>query len=111
LLLDIPGYLRAALRLLLPVNTEMPKRYWRWTWLAMAVRLLIGIPFLVICIGPYLAAKGLVWVLDAGGGWLGMVTVACFNRDLRNSGWQPAVRRAPAVQLNDRWQERLGDRA
>lgn len=102
----VTGAVRAALRPLLPVRAPLPKRYWRWTWLAMAVRLLIGIPFFLILIGPYMLARGFCLVLDWSGGILGNIPVRCYNRDLRNSGWKQPARRRPAVRISPEWGRR-----
>lgn len=102
----IPGAVRAAVRPLLPVQAPLPKRYWRWTWLAMAVRLLVGVPLFLALIGPYLLARGFCSALDKAGGVLGNVPVRCYNRDLANSGWKQPSRRAPAVRINPEWGRR-----
>lgn len=101
--MNLPQIIRAAGCLLLPVRAPLPKRYWRWTWLAMIVRLVIGVPFRIAFAGPYLLAKGLCSILDLAGGLLGSVTVHCYNRDLKNSGWKPAGRREPPPRLGPDW--------
>ena len=93
--------------LLLPVSGPLPERYWRWTWFATVVRIVIGVPFFTIFIGPYLLARGFVFVLDQAGGLMGRLPVACYNRDLARSGWKEPVQRAPAVQLAPEWAQRL----
>jgi hypothetical protein len=105
------GTIRALARTLLPVIGPLPKRYWRWTWLAAVIRLVIGVPFFLVFIGPYLLAKGFVFVLDQAGGQMGRLPVACYNKDLADSGWTQAVQRAPAVQLSPEWAERLRQKA
>jgi hypothetical protein len=89
----------------------LPRRYWRWTWLSLVLRLVIGVPFFLAAIGPYLLCKGFCMALDRMGGLMGNVPVKCYNRDLANSGWREAPRRAPAVQLSPDWAERLRPRS
>lgn len=102
--MGIPGYIRSAGRLLLPVNMPLPMRYWRWLWLAMALRLVIGVPLFIAAIVPYLLCKGVCSALDATGALMGDVPVRCYNRDLKNSAWHESSYRAPAPKLGPDWQ-------
>lgn len=97
--------LRAAVRMFLPAHTPMPKRCWRWLWLAAVFRLAIGIPFFLVFIIPYVLAIAFVTVCDWAGGRFGHVYVACHNRDLRNSGWKPPVRKAAVIGINPEWKK------
>src|SRR5579859_5909493 len=96
-------FIRAAGQLLLPVDMPLPKRYWRWLWLALVIRLVIGVPFFLTVIGPYLLCKGVHLGLDKLGGMLGNIPVRSYNADLTHSGWREVQERAPAIQLNPEW--------
>ena len=60
----------------------------------------------MVLIGPYLLAKAYVAVTDTVGGMMGSVPVRCYNQDLKQSGWQPEQRLAPALRLNPEWADR-----
>jgi hypothetical protein len=84
--------LRAAWHSLLPVRASLPRRYWRWTWAALAFRLLVGVPVFLVLVVPYWVMAVLVILIDELGGLIGGVYARCYNHDLKTSGWRPAPR-------------------
>ena len=95
-----------AARLLLPADTDLPKRHWRWLWAAGALRLLVAFPLGGLLILPYLLSRGLVAALDGLGERCGDFYATCHNRDMVAADWKPALRRVPAPALSQEWRER-----
>lgn len=85
----------------------LPFRHWRWLWLALVFRLVIGLPYFAVAILPYWFAKGIVWACDWLGGQVGNVYVRCYNRDVKRSGWRLPERLGPKIELSPEWKRRL----
>jgi hypothetical protein len=89
--------------------SNLPVRYWRWTWLGEAIRF-ASIPVLLALIPVYFGARGLVWVLDQAGGRVYAARMALYRRDKSRSGWEPPPPpRGPAIGLSPEWQERIAE--
>jgi hypothetical protein len=99
---------RAAFRALLPADTDLPWRYWRWLWAAGALRLLVFVPLAVMLFVPYLFCRAYVAAVDRLGEHCGNFYATCHNRDLWASGWRVPPQRVPAPELSPEWRERAG---
>lgn len=107
--MTVTSVLRSGAALLLPARTGMPKKHWRWLWLAMVFRLLIGVPFFLAFCLPYAACKAFIWGTDQLGMYFGRVYVGCFNADLKRSGWREPPRVSPVeVTLSAKWRASAG---
>lgn len=88
--------LRACGRYLLPADTRMPLRQWRWLWLALVFRLTVGLALFLAFVAPYVLFQ---WAID-GINWLGTqvgsVYGRCYRADLKRSGWKEPARRSRA---------------
>ena len=93
-------------RVVLPADTDLPKRHWRWLWAAGALRLFVVFPLGAVLIIPYSLARGLVAALDALGVRCGDFYATCHNRDMVKADWRPALKRAPAPVLGGQWKTR-----
>lgn len=100
--MTVTGFVCFLGRALLPANVSMPKRYWRWLWAAAVLRLLAGVPFVIILILPYLFCCAFVKAADWGGQQFGNIYVRSLNRDMKRCGWVPPQRRTPAPVLVER---------
>lgn len=99
--LETPGILRAIGRSLLPVRMPLSKHYWRWLWLALAFKLLVGAPLFIALVPLYALAQGIILGCDHLGGLIGRVYAGCYHADLKRTGWTPPERRSPRpVRIN-----------
>jgi hypothetical protein len=98
-----------AARLLLPADTDLPRRHWRWLWAAGALRLFIVLPAGAVLVGPYLFCRGFVAGADYLGEHCGDFYATCHNRDMWRSGWRRPLYSVPAPALSpERREERAG---
>jgi hypothetical protein len=86
---------RAALRALLPADTDLPWRHWRWLWAAGALRLFFVLPFGVVIFIPYLFCRVFTDAADWLGERCGNFYATCHNRDLWAAGWRAPLQRVP----------------
>ena len=97
--------MRAA-RLLLPADTDLPMRHWRWLWAAGALRLLVVFPLGAVVVGPYLFCRAVVAGADYLGEQCGDFYATCYNRDMWRSGWRRPLRLVPAPAISPEWEEK-----
>lgn len=101
--MNVFSILRAAGRQVTAADTGLPVRYWRWLWVAMAIRVLLGLPLFLVLLVPYYACYWFVQGVDKLGGLLLKTYQWCLETDVRRSGWKPEKRLAGPVVINPAW--------